>query len=95
MRDNEGYQDFYNDMQLWGEATQIVCSKIELVAEITFYNKGTSTMVVNNIPFLPGTGIAFDGKHGMTKERDRTKYSITFTGAGINSAFVIRKCYIG
>jgi hypothetical protein len=80
------YVCYYNDMVLYSKPSQIQAR----CAEITFYNKGTTTMIVNGIPFLPGTGIAFDGREG---ELDVTKYLLTFTGAGQNGAFVIQKMY--
>ncbi len=80
------YICYYNDMVLLSKPQQVE----SMCAEITFYNKGVSTMVVNEIPFPPGTGIAFDGKDGQL---DTTKYNLRFIGSGQNGAFVIRKCY--
>ena len=84
----QDYTCYYNDMSLYSEAAQIQ----SLCQEITFYNKGTSIMVINEVPFSPGTGPAFDGKEG---ELDCTQYRLKFinTGTQTNSAFVIRKCY--
>lgn len=79
-------KEYYNDMVQY-QAPDFVTANC---AEITFYNIGTSTMTVNGVPFSPGTGIAFDGKKNET---DKTKYTINFSGAGVNLCFVIRKVY--
>jgi hypothetical protein len=84
--DKKHYKCYYNDMNIYSKPTQIQAR----CAEITFYNKGTSAMLVNGIPFVPGVGIAFDGREG---ELDITKYNITFKGPGTNAAWVIQKMY--
>jgi hypothetical protein len=78
---------YYNDMVQYVAPDSVVSN----CAEISFYNIGTSTMVINGVPFLPFAGIAFDGKAGET---DTTKYKLGFSGAGDNIAFVIRKVYV-
>ena len=80
------FQCYYNDMVQYTKPTQIISE----CAEITFYNQGVTTMIINGITFAPLTGIAFDGKDG---ELDTTRYNLNFTGAGQNQCFVVRKVY--
>lgn len=79
-------QKYYNDMVQYIAPEQVVSE----CAEITFFNTGTSNMIVNGILFAPNTGISFDGNQG---EIDVTKYNLGFSGAGQNTAFVVRKVY--
>lgn len=91
-------QNYYNSIVTYALPNYIESN----CAEITFYNNAPegvdgggaalgSTMIVNGISFPPSTGIAFDGKSG---EMDRTKYTLSFTGPGINNGVVIRKMYV-
>lgn len=61
-------------------------------ADITFYNLGTSTVLLNSaLPIPPNGFISFQANAG---EIDVTIYNITFTGAGSNLALVARKIYV-
>jgi hypothetical protein len=82
-----GDRKYYNDMVLYTENDSVVSN----CAEISFYNIGGNTMLINGVPFSPFAGIAFDGK---ANEMDTTKYRLSFSGAGMSNAFVIRKVYV-
>jgi hypothetical protein len=61
-------------------------------ADITFYNSGTTTVVLNNsLSIASGTSISITANVG---EIDRTIYNYYFTGAGTNNLIVFRKIYI-
>ena len=59
--------------------------------EIIFINKGTQVAEVDGFP-LSNNEFLTDG--GNKDEINKTKYRITFTGAGIPKLFVRRKFYI-
>jgi hypothetical protein len=65
--------------------------KVEDTAQTTFYNSGTSNVIILGALFLPGQGIAFPGN---AAEVDTTKYTYTFAGAGNNSLTIIQKMYV-
>jgi hypothetical protein len=83
----DGDRKYYNDMVLYTTPDNIESNCVE----ISFYNIGGTTMIINGIPFQPLAGIAFDGKQN---EMDTTKYRLSFSGAGNNNVFVIRKVYV-
>lgn len=61
-------------------------------ADITFYNSGTTTIVLNNsLNIAPGTSITITANKD---EIDRTIYNYYFTGVGTNILIVFRKIYI-
>lgn len=60
-------------------------------ADIDFINAGTSTLIVQNVPIGPGLQLSISANEN---EEDVTNYSISFTGAGVNSAFVVKKVYV-
>ena len=80
------YQCYYNDMVLIEKNRWVTAE----CAEITFYNRGTATVTINNIPFEQNQGISFDGMEG---ELDVTKYQVIFAKTGTRALFVVRKCY--
>lgn len=59
--------------------------------EIIFINKGTNIAEIDGFPLSPGEFLTDGGNEG---EINKTRYRITFTGAGINNCFVRRKFYI-
>lgn len=61
-------------------------------AAITFYNTGTSILMVNNLPIQPNAQFVVESNE---MELDVTQYFVNFNGPGINSCFVIRKQYRG
>lgn len=88
---------YYNDMVNYVEFSQVVSQNAN---EITFYNIGSTTAIINGLPFPPGCGIGFDGNED---EIDDTKYSLKFVPYGGtlpsfaipgNNCYVIRKCFI-
>jgi hypothetical protein len=61
-------------------------------ADITFFNSGTSTIVLNNsLSIASGTSISITANKD---EIDRTTYNYYFTGGGTNILIVFRKIYI-
>ena len=61
-------------------------------ADITFFNNGTSTVILNSALRIPPNGnISFTANAG---ELDTTIYNISFTGAGNNLVTVFRKIYV-
>ena len=61
-------------------------------ADITFFNSGTSTIILNNsLSIAPGTSLSITAN---VNEIDRTTYNYYFTGAGTNILIVFRKIYI-
>ena len=61
-------------------------------ADITFFNAGTSNVLVNKaLPIFPGGSITFSANEG---EMDMTVYNFNFTSAGVNNLIVCRKIYI-
>lgn len=61
-------------------------------ADITFFNSGTTTIVLNNsLSIAPGTSISITANKD---EIDRTIYTYYFTGVGTNILIVFRKIYI-
>ena len=62
-----------------------------MCAEITFFNNGVATVVIQNCLHLgAGQSIAISGNQ---YELDTTQYTLGFTGAGQKSCVVIRKYY--
>jgi hypothetical protein len=67
-------------------------------AEIAFLNIGDgnfptpagATVMILGFPVKPGFGISFDGEN---QEIDKTKYLLTFVGAGVKNCAVFRKMY--
>lgn len=61
-------------------------------ADITFFNAGTSNIVLNNaLTINPGTSITLAAN---ANEIDRTIYNYYFSTAGQNRLIVFRKVYI-
>lgn len=61
-------------------------------ADITFFNAGTSNIVLcNALTIFPGTSITFSANEN---ELDKTVYTYFFSGAGQNRLIVFRKVYI-
>lgn len=59
--------------------------------DILFLNQGTNTVVINNLLSISPNQAWSPG--GNVNEIDRTRYSITFNGAGTSKCIVIRKTY--
>ena len=60
-------------------------------ADITFFNAGTSNVLLNKaLPIFPGGSITFSANND---ELDKTIYNFAFTTAGFNNFIVIRKIY--
>jgi len=59
-------------------------------AEATFYNAGTTTIILNGLPLVPGQSLAINGNQ---YEIDDTKYSWQFSGSGVNLLQIIAKYY--
>lgn len=82
-------QRYYNTISTVEEPGYL---KIDDTAETTFYNMGTSNVsLLGGLVLTPGQGIGFSGNEG---EIDTTKYTYTFTGAGINKLIIIQKLYV-
>lgn len=60
-------------------------------AEVTFFNAGTSILMVNTLPLSPGRQLSVNGNE---YEQDTTNYFISFTGPGTNNCQIITKQYI-
>ena len=61
-------------------------------ADITFFNAGTSNVVLNNaLTIFPGSSLTLSANAG---EIDRTIYTYFFKGAGQNKFIIFRKIYI-
>ena len=59
--------------------------------EIIFINKGTNIAEIDGFPLSTAEFLTDGGNEG---EINKTRYRITFTGAGVNNCFVRRKFYI-
>ena len=60
-------------------------------ADITFFNAGTSNVLVNKaLPIFPGGSVTFQANKD---ELDTTRYDFSFTSAGFNNLIVMRKIY--
>ena len=61
-------------------------------ADITFYNEGTSPVLLNSaITIQQGSSIVFSANAG---EIDRTLYNISFVTPGTQKLIVFRKTYV-
>lgn len=61
-------------------------------ADIIFINTGLSDVIINQaLPLAPGQSFTFSANND---EIDRTIYTYTFSGAGVNSVTIFRKVYI-
>lgn len=60
-------------------------------AEITFFNNGTSNVLIQNcLTLAPGQSFAINGNE---YELDTSQYTVGFIGGGTNNCIVIRKFY--
>ena len=57
---------------------------------ITFYNAGTTTMVIDNVNYAPGAQFPIPGNFG---EIINQTFNLAFTGVGTNNCIVYRKIY--
>lgn len=80
-------------LQPFQEETQTYNSPAEIVSEcnsITFINTGTSQMQINGVNLAPGDQLVSQGNEG---ELNKTRYRLSFSGAGTEVCTVIRKIY--
>src|SRR5580692_8242570 len=85
VEDPANFDCFYPDMSIKTDKYQFTAN----CGDLAFYNKGTSTMVVNNIEYAPGTGLSIGCPRGAMNVG---KFTVSFvnTGAQINKAFIMR-----
>lgn len=86
-----GDRQYYNSIIQQQQAGNIESN----CASVFFWNNAPTTggavLNVNGMTFNPGQFISLPGQ---MNEKDTTRYQISFTGGGIQSAVIIRKIYL-
>jgi len=79
-------QDFVEETQVYNQPGEVRAD----CNAITFINIGTANMQVNGTDIVPGAQLVSTGNEG---EINRTRYRLSFSGAGDEVCQVIRKVY--
>jgi len=80
-------RNFQEDLQLYNIPNEVKsdCNSITIV------NIGTATAIINGLEILPNAQYISLGNEG---EINKTRYRLSFSGAGTEKVLVIRKVFI-
>lgn len=86
------YQKFIHNFETYTDGQSNWISKTANMNAITFWNKGTSVITINNVvPLSANDFISFSGDEGET---DDTQYIWNTDNSGTNNLVVIKKSYV-